>query len=532
MLSCGSRIPARCDGNGLLTKLTDGYGAVQTEERRFDSVDFDKPGRGAFALKQISTGIPGLDALLQGGLPAGHVYLVRGEPGTGKTTLAMHFLAEGSRNNERGFYISLSQTDTELREAAEAFGFEIDGVEIDDAAALFALDRRPEQTVLSTRDVDTDKVVNHVRERLEREKPDRVVLDSLVDLQLLCVDPLAYRRLFRELKDLFVRSGSTMLIIDSDAPNGGDRHVLALVHGVISLRRELPGYGIAQRRIEINKIRGLGHAEGLHDFSITPSGVRVYPRLSIARNASEPSLGLVSTGIESLDELLGGGLELGTACFVMGRAGSGKSTLASAFLNAALAVGERAAAFLFEEHPKTFIGRADAVGLELRGGKESGDLSITGVEAGEVLPGEFVHRVLEIVDKLDPRVVVIDSVSGYLSASAEKQYRVAQINALLALLRLRDIITVMVVEQAGLLSDDVEQPVLSVLSDTVIVLRQYEFMSDIRRSIAVLKKRAGPHLTESREFVIEEGALQIKPIDESVREGLRHTHLLGGKTTI
>lgn len=483
-------------------------------------------------MTRMCTGVPGLDVLLGGGLPAGHVYLLRGEPGTGKTTLSMHFLSDGCERDEPCLYLSLSQSRADLLKAAASLQLNISGAEVEDTGALFSLDRRAPQSVFRTSDFDIEQIVSHLNEVIGRLKPRRVILDSLVDLQLMCADRLAYRRLFRELKDMFARQDCTALIVDSNPDFGGDSHVLALVHGVMTLHRELPGYGIAQRRLEINKMRGLDHAEGLHDFSIGTAGMRVFPRLSTVMNDTQPTLEQISTGLAGLDELLGGGLESGTSCFIFGQAGVGKSTLASVLLHAALKRGENALAFLFEEHPRTFVQRGETVGLSLSSALNDSRLRLVQLEAGDVVPGKFVHQVLDSVTEAQPRVLVIDSVSGYLSASADKDYRVAQLNALLTNLRQRDIITVMVMEQAGLLADEKGRPGPSVVSDSVILLRQYEWLSDIRRSIAVIKKRAGPHLTETREFVIAPGAIEIKPIGEDRRRNLRHVSLLGSRTSM
>ncbi len=482
-------------------------------------------------MRALSTGVQGLDQLLMGGLTAGHVYLIRGEPGTGKTTMALQFLTEGREPHERAFYLTLSQTASELAEIATAHELDLTGVLVEDAALLLPVANAGDQTVLQTSELELEHLVSRIQQQLHAMPGARIVLDSLIDVRLRSADVLTYRRLIRKLIDNIVKASCTALFLDSDPEYGGDSQIAALVHGVISLQRALPGYGIAQRRLEINKMRAVFHAEGLHDFTIQKSGVRVFPRLSGHKEASAPDLKIVSTGLPHLDEILGGGLEQGVASMIYGQSGVGKSTLAAVLLKSAVQRGERAVGFLFEEHPKTFVQRADGVGLDLSPALDEGRLVLKALNVGEVLPGEFVHRVLDALDATKASVVVIDSINGYLTAAANKDHALAQLNTLLTVLRSRKVLTVLVAEQSGLLSNTATGMDVRVMTDAIILLRQYEWRSSIRRSVSVLKKRSGPHSTELRELILKPGGLDVVPIAADQVEEIRDVNLLGSRSS-
>ncbi|MBW8640658.1 AAA family ATPase [Hoeflea sp. WL0058] len=478
----------------------------------------------------MSTGIEGLDYIMDGGLPTGHVYLIRGEPGTGKTTMALQYMNAGARNGEPALYVTLSQTARELDIIASSYGMSLDGMDVHSGHDLFG--EASAQSVIDTSEMELERLVGRVRDILAETKPTRVVIDSLIDLRLRALDVLAYRRLFRELMDILIAAQTTTLFLDSDPEYGGDSQVTALVHGVLSLRRALPGYGIAQRRLEINKLRGVAHAEGLHDFTILANGVRVFPRLTSELDAAPPSLDTVGTGLAGLDELTCGGVSQGTALMIYGQAGTGKSTLAASIIRASIDRGDQAAAFMFEEHPKTFLKRADRLGIPLTEENESGRFITADMRAGEVLPGEFVHMVLDAADRKPVKTVVIDSVNGYVTAAANKDHALAQLNTLVATLRSRQVVTVLVVEQPGFLTQIGHSLDVSILSDCIILLRQYEPQSMVRRSITVLKKRTGPHSTELRELVMEDGRMDVVAIPPDRLETMRQLHLLNSHAPI
>ncbi|WP_375204881.1 ATPase domain-containing protein [Hyphococcus sp.] len=483
-------------------------------------------------MKQISTGIEGLDMLMASGLPQGHMYLIRGEPGTGKTTMALQFLTAGARDGEKGLCFTLSQTADELQLIASSYGMELTNIEVQDTDTLLNQPNAMRQTVVNTAELELRQVLDQLKERLTEVKPARVVVDSLIDLRLRSTDVLAYRRLFRELMDLLVCHGTTAIFLDSTPEFGGDSQIAGLVHGVVTLQRALPGYGIAQRRLEINKLRGVAHAEGLHDFTITATGVRVFPRLSSQLDEQPPDLSNIPTGLAGLDELTCGGIPQGTSVMIYGQTGTGKSSLAGAMLKSAINRGEEAAAFLFEEHPKTFVARADALGRKLSSAEANGKLHTIDLRAGEVLPGEFVHRVLDEAERKQVKTVVIDSVNGYLTASALKDHALAQLNTLIATLRTRQVLTVLIVEQPGLLAQIGESLDISILSDCLILLRQYEARSSVRRSVAVMKMRTGPHLTEMRELVMEPGRFEIEPISDEDFKSMRNLHLMSSQAPV
>ncbi len=393
----------------------------------------------------LSTGVQGLDQLLMGGLPSGHVYLIRGEPGTGKTTMALQYLTKGREPHEKALYLTLSQTASELAEIATAHELDLTGVLVEDASILLPTASAGDQTVLQTSELELEHLITRIQGQLDKMPGARIVLDSLIDVRLRSADVLTYRRLIRKLIDRIVNAGCTGLFLDSDPEYGGDSQIAALVHGVISLQRALPGYGIAQRRLEINKMRAVFHSEGLHDFTIQKNGVRVFPRLSAVHQVDAPNLQTISTGLPNLDEILGGGVEQGIVSMIYGQSGVGKSTMSAVFLKSAISL--------------------------------------------------------------------------------------AQLNTLLTVLRSRKALTVLVAEQSGLLSNGRTGMDMSVMTDAIILLRQYEWQSNIRRSVAVLKKRSGPHSTELRELVLQPGRFDVIPIAAEQVEEIRDVNLLGSRSS-
>lgn len=457
---------------------------------------------------RFQTGIEGLDDILAGGLPQECMYLLQGDPGSGKTTLALQFLLEGKRRGERGFYITLSESKRELEKVARSHGWALEGIPLLELSAMEDMIRPEAQTsVFRPSEVDLRKVTKLLLEEAHKHKPVRVVFDSLSEFRLMAETPLRYRRQLLILKQEFARLGSTVLLLDDKMDQAGvkaDPHVLSLSHGVMELEQYAPDYGIARRRMRVLKLRGSTFREGWHDYTIRKGGLCVFPRLVAAEHHAAFEREPVLSGVAELDLTLGGGLDRGTTALFMGPAGSGKSTLALQYAATMAAGGQKALVYTFDETRALLLARARALGLSLDGHIEAGRVIAQQVDPAELSPGEFAGRVRQGVER-GAKLVVIDSLNGYMNAMPGERYLNNQLHELTAYLNQQGVLTILVLAQHGLVSAS-EAPVdLSYLADTVLLLRYFEVGGEVRQALAVIKKRSGRHERRIRELVIEEG---------------------------
>ncbi|MGN6505679.1 MAG: ATPase domain-containing protein [Tepidisphaeraceae bacterium] len=466
--------------------------------------------------KQTKTrfGIEGLDDVLRGGLVPNRLYLIQGDPGVGKTTLALQYLLEGVRNGERVLYVTLSETTEELVEVAASHGWTLDGIDLYELSAAEERERtNEEQSVFDPAEVDLNETMAALLERVERVNPTRVVFDSLSEIRLLAQSALRYRRQILSMKQFFAGRSTTVLLLDDRTGDvGGDKQVQSLSHGVIQLSRLNPGFGATRRQLEVAKLRGVNFRSGLHDYSILNGGVVVFPRLVAAEHRINADRKLLSSGIPSLDALVGGGLLGGSSVLVLGPAGAGKSSLCAQYVAAAACRGERAAAYVFDENVESMLDRCENLSIPLRHHVESGQVTIKQVDPAELSPGEFTHIVRQAVEKEQSRVIVIDSLNGYLNAMIDEQHLTAQMHDLLAYLSQRGVLTFMVVAQYGLLGNVMRTPIdLTYLADTALLLRYFEAAGEVRQAVSVIKNRGGQHERTIREFHLSGDGIQIGP---------------------
>ena len=456
----------------------------------------------------ISTGVSGLDELLRGGLTPNRLYLIEGTPGTGKTTLAMQFLLEGRDRGEKTLYVTLSETKNELTAIARSHGWSLDNVELFQLSPAEGMKPEDQYTLYHPAEVELGETVKSVLEIIDRVDPTRVVFDSLSELKLLARDPLRYRRQILALKEYFSGRECTVVMLDDLSAGGSDLQLQSLAHGVILLEMLPFEYGRARRRLRIVKFRGVSIVEGFHDFVIRQGGLDVFPQL-VAANESMAHAGVVASGMAELDQLLGGGLTWGTTTLMIGPAGSGKSTLAAHY--AASGVTQtNGAIFLFDERARTFIARCDALGMKLSERLASGHVKLTQIEPGDMSPGEFSHRVRLAVERDNARVILIDSLNGYLNAIPQVEGPLVRMHELLSFLNERDIVTLMVVAQHGIVGSNMATPIdVSYLADTVVLLRFFESAGVVRRAVSVMKKRSGPHEQTIREFQLGPDRLHV-----------------------
>ncbi|MFM8534066.1 MAG: ATPase domain-containing protein [Acidimicrobiia bacterium] len=462
------------------------------------------------SIPRAATGVPGLDDILLGGLAVGRIFLIEGSPGAGKTTIALRFLVEGAAKGERGIYVTLSETAHELRVAAAAHGWELDKnielFEVVPPEALLGTDQ--EQSLLYTSDLELGETTKLILSEVERIKPVRVVIDSLSEIRLLAQSSLRYRRQILALKHYFARQGATVLMLDDLTTEAGDKTVHSVAHGVLHLEQLTPDYGTDRRRLRVVKYRAQGYRGGYHDLIIRAGGVQVFPRLVAAEHRTDFSRKVVASGIEGLDRLLGGGIEQGSSTLLLGPAGSGKSSMALQFVASTVARGDKAAMFLFDEELGLLFDRAKPLGYDLTAMRDSGRLAIVQLDAAELSPDEFAHRVRALVAESNAKTVVIDSLNGYQAAMPQENSLILHMHELLQFLNCQGASTFLTVAQAGLIGE-MKSPVdVTYLADAVILMRFFEVRGQVRRAISMIKKHTGWHEDTIREFTLR-GGLKI-----------------------
>ena len=459
--------------------------------------------------ERLPTGVPALDEILDGGLPGPHTYLVQGAPGTGKTTMGLQFLIEGRDRGEKALFVTLSQTRGELEMIAEAHGWSLDGIEV---AELQTTIDEEQQTVFYPVDIDLTATRDAIAAAIDKHKPTRLVYDSLAEIRHITGEDFAFQRELLSFKNFLNERKVAAYMIDLTPDDGGDSEVEGLAHGIFRLDKVLPAYGRARRRIEIGKMRGVNVFDGYHDISIeSGKGLVVYPRIVPELTPDSSESDLIRSGVNELDEMLGGGMESGTVTMVIGQPGTGKSTLASLYAHAALQRGENVALFLFEERPETFFRRSEGMGLQMRSFRDDGSLELFAFNPSEVSQGRFSRMAQQSVTENETRVVVIDSLTGYLGGLPESSEAVVQMQLLLKYLSRKGVLTILIVAQEGLLGHDMETRLdVSFLGDTVVLLRMYERPGRIGRTISVVKKRHGAHDLDIRQLELSGNGVSIR----------------------
>jgi circadian clock protein KaiC len=459
----------------------------------------------------LNTGVPGLDDVLGGGLTANRLYLLEGSPGSGKTTIALQFLRDGAARGEPVLYVTLSETANELSGVASSHGWDLAGIHVREILPSEDMLEPDEHTTLfHPSELELGQRTLEILSDVEKLKPVRAVFDSLSELRLLAGTSLRYRRQILALKQFFAGRQCTVLLLDDMTAEHHDLQVQSIAHGVLRLEQFNSDYGATRRRLVVRKFRGRAFRDGYHDYRIVRGGLQVFPRLIAAEHTPPLTQAKVASGLEALDHLLGGGLEKGTSTLVAGAPGTGKSSLAAQFAIAAARRGDASALFIFDESLATLRTRCEGMGMDLAPFLESGHIIVRQIDPAELSPGEFVHTLRETVSVHKARVVVIDSLNGYLNAMPDERFLIVQLHEVLTFLGNAGVATVLVGAQHGVIGTQMQMPVdASYLADAVVMLRYFESAGEVRQAISVVKKRGGAHERTIREFTLTDKGIRI-----------------------
>jgi circadian clock protein KaiC len=480
----------------------------------------------------LSTGIRGLDDILGGGLQRSRTYLLEGVPGSGKTTVALQFLMAGAARCEPVLHVTLSESEEELHAIAKSHGWSLEGITVRQVVPEEAmLDAEEQSTMFHPAEVELANTTKRILSDVERIKPTCIVFDSLSELRMLSGGALRFRRQMLAMKQYLARRHCTALLLDDMTSADRDLQIHSIAHAVILLDQLNPAYGIERRRVRVVKYRGTAFRGGYHDFVIRTGGIEIFPQLVAAEHRQHRRTAQIRSEIGELDRLLGGGLEEGMSTLIVGAAGTGKSTIAAKFVTAAAQSGGKGAMFLFDEKPETLLARSEALHVELRGVVEKGLVAITQVDPAEMSPGELIARIRQAVEEFEARVVVIDSLNGYLNAVPEERFMAVQLHELLTYLGQRGVATILIGAHQGLVGSQMSTPVdASYLADAIILLRYFEARGEVRQAISVIKKRGSVHERTIREFSFQGGEIRVGEALRDFRGVLTGVPLYEGAT--
>jgi circadian clock protein KaiC len=467
---------------------------------------------------RLLTGVAGLDDILHGGLPSGHVYLIEGDPGSGKTTLGIQFLLAGLVHDEPALYVTLAESREELQAVADSHGFDISRVEIFEVQPPELNQKGADQyTVFHPSEVELVDVMQSILTKLENTKAGRIVFDSMSEIRMLARDPLRYRRQILSLKQFFVGRESTVLLLDDRTGDRSDTQLQSICHGAIRMEALPREFGPQRRQIQILKLRASLFRGGAHDYEIEEGGLQIFPRLISAEHRPESiDRSELPSGIAELDMLFGGGVSRGSNSLLMGPAGCGKSTIATKFMQSAADRGERGIMFACDETLESVLTRSRGLGIPLEKHCSSNTIQIQELHPADLSPGELIAQVRSDVEEKDCRVLVIDSLNGLLNAMQGEHAMMVQLHELLSYLSHMGVTTFLVMAQIGIVGTHMGSPIdVSYLADNVLLFRYFESQGGVRQAISVLKRRSGPHERSIRELRLSPQKIEVgRPLRE------------------
>lgn len=459
------------------------------------------------SIRRLSTGVAGLDTILDGGLIEDRSYMVRGSAGAGKTILAFHFLSAGLDADEDVLFINLEEELGDLKANAAALGFDVDAIEFLDLspdADVFTEDESYE--VFSASEVEQEPLTDAIIERVRDSQPDRVVVDTLTQFRYLTTDEYQFRKMVVGFMRFLKHQGATVLFTTQEREGRSTEDLQFMCDGTVALTVTDSG-----RRISVPKFRGSATQSGTHTFRITESGIVVYPELEPGEHRIEFAHERLSSGVSEIDDLLNGGIERGTITIISGPTGVGKTTLGTQFVKAAAKRGERSVIYLFEENERTFRKRSEAVDIPVEEMIDSGTLHVREVEALDQSPQEFAQRVKTEVEQQDTGLVMIDGIAGYrLTLRGEDDTITQHLHALGRYLQNRGVTTFLIDETSDLIGEfHATEEQISYLADNIILLRHLEFQGELQKAIGVLKQRTSDYERTLRKYEITEHGVSV-----------------------
>ena len=457
---------------------------------------------------RVESGIPGLDELLRGGLVRGRMYLVSGEPGTGKTTIGYHFLREGLANGETVLHIHGEESDEECLANAAQFGIDISEASFLDLGPdpeFFTED--PSYDLVNAAEIEEERYTRTIRESIEEIEPSRVVLDPITQLKYIESSEHHYRkRLLSFMRFLKGRGITVVATATTDATGDSGTEIRSLSDGVVELF-----HGGEGRRIRIQKHRGVGQVDGTHGLEIRSAGVEVFPQVIPKPNDREFDPRPLRSGLDGLDDLAGGGFERGTVTFITGPPGVGKTTTGGLYLIQAAAEGRKSVIYLFEEREETFTHRCRSLGIPIDGIREEGLLSVETVDPLSVSAEEFAHGVRDRVEGDGVEMVLIDGFGGYTTAiqgtTDELRRDLHTLTRYLSHNEVSTFVTDATHRITGIASATSSD--ISPMADNILFMSYIELEGSLRKVIGVLKKRAGGFEHTLREFEITTDGVRI-----------------------
>ena len=476
---------------------------------------------GAYKPNYISTGIPGLDTVLKGGFLQGGFYLLQGDPGSGKTTVGLQYLLKRVEEGERVLYIALTESRRDMEMICNSHGWSLENIELSDLVRASANPvEQTKRSIFDPSETELGDLVKTIISEIERVRPSHLVFDGLSELRMLAGSPLRYRRHLLSLKKFSEERGLTILLLDDKSTESDPYTHQSIVGATIVLEARLPLYGRARRRLFVGKVRSADFQEGFHDYEIRTGGLFIYPRLVSPEHPQVSQRSLRSFGIANLDKMFTGGLLTGTSSVFIGPSGVGKSTMAMQFVATALKHGAKAAVFTFDEVLATFLSRSEKLNFAGEDGAlkpylEDSRLIARQIDPAELTPGAFAQEVRDAVEA-GASIIVIDSLNGYINAMPEERALSTHLHELVSYLNQKDVITIMVVAQHGILRGDVADFNVSYLADSVLVFRYFQPNGELLRGIRALKNRTGAHEHAMRQLSITDSGIVVgEPISHT-----------------